>query len=60
MFLAVPGEESNSEGMLGAIPYLSKLKEDGHNFKSLFLSECCIPKYERDDAKRIYIALWEK
>lgn len=55
LFLAVPGEESNSEGMLGAIPYLSKLKEDGYNFKSLFLSECCIPKYEGDDAKRIYI-----
>ncbi len=55
LFLAVPGEESNSEGMLGAIPYLSKLKEEGYNFKSLFLSECCIPKYEGDDAKRIYI-----
>ncbi|APH20001.1 M20/M25/M40 family metallo-hydrolase [Clostridium botulinum] len=55
LFLAVPGEESNSEGMLGAIPYLSKLKEEGYNFKSLFLSECCIPKYEGDNAKRIYI-----
>ncbi len=41
--------------MLGAIPYLSKLKEEGYNFKSLFLSECCIPKYEGDNAKRIYI-----
>ena len=55
LFLAVPGEESNSEGMLGAIPYLSKLKEDGYNFKSLFLSECCIPKYEGDNTKRVYI-----
>ncbi|OOO61598.1 M20/M25/M40 family metallo-hydrolase [Clostridium tepidum] len=55
LFLAVPGEESNSEGMLGAIPYLSKLKEDGYKFKSLFLSECCIPKYEGDNSKRIYI-----
>ena len=28
MFLAVPGEESNSEGMLGAVPYLAKLQEE--------------------------------
>ncbi|WP_251861927.1 M20/M25/M40 family metallo-hydrolase [Clostridium sp. Marseille-Q2269] len=55
LFLTVPGEESNSEGMLGAIPYLSKLKDDGYNFKCLFLSECCIPKYEGDNIKRIYI-----
>jgi arginine utilization protein RocB len=28
MFLAVPGEESNSEGMLGAVPHLVKLQEE--------------------------------
>lgn len=55
LFLAVPGEESNSEGMLGAAPYLSKLQDEGFNFKGLFLSECCTPKYIGDEVKKIYI-----
>lgn len=54
LFLAVPGEESNSEGMLAAVEYLAKLKTEGLNFKGLLLAECCIPKYPGDTEKRIY------
>ncbi|MGE5632023.1 MAG: M20/M25/M40 family metallo-hydrolase [Caulobacteraceae bacterium] len=40
LFLGVPGEESNSEGMLGAVKYLEKLqREEGYEFTSLLLTE---------------------
>jgi arginine utilization protein RocB len=56
LFLAVPGEESNSEGMIAAIPFLLKLqKENGFNFVGALLSECSIPKNESEDFKRIYM-----
>jgi len=56
LFLAVPGEESNSEGMIAAIPFLLKLqKERGFNFVGALLSECSIPKNENEDFKRIYM-----
>lgn len=55
LFLAVPGEESNSEGMVSAIPFLLKLqKEKGFNFVGALLSECSIPRSEDEDFKRIY------
>lgn len=55
LFLAVPGEESNSEGMLAAAPYLDKLQQEGFEFIGLLLSECCIPKTTGEDTKRIYL-----
>lgn len=54
LFLAVPGEESNSEGMLSAIKYISELQDKDYDFAGLLLSECCIPKFTDDSAKRIY------
>lgn len=56
LFLAVPGEESNSEGMLAAVPYLLDLKQRfGYEYVGLFVSECCIPKEIGDSTKRIYL-----
>jgi arginine utilization protein RocB len=56
LFLAVPGEESNSEGMIAAIPFLLKLqKDDGINFVGAIVSECSISKNENEDFKRIYM-----
>ncbi|MBP1743548.1 MAG: peptidase [Firmicutes bacterium] len=56
LFLAVPGEESNSEGMISAIPFLLKLqKEEGINFVGAIISECSIPKNDNEDFKRIYM-----
>jgi arginine utilization protein RocB len=56
LFLAVPGEESNSEGMIASIPFLLKLqKDDGINFVGAIVSECSIPKNENEDFKRIYM-----
>ncbi|MDU1443652.1 MAG: M20/M25/M40 family metallo-hydrolase [Clostridium cochlearium] len=56
LFLAVPGEESNSEGMLAAVPHLLELnKKYGYKYIGLFVSECCIPKEIGDETKRIYL-----
>lgn len=56
LFLAVPGEESNSEGMLGAVPYLLDLKKKyDYDYKALFVTECSIPKEIGDNKKRIYL-----
>ncbi|NMA57809.1 M20/M25/M40 family metallo-hydrolase [Clostridium cochlearium] len=56
LFLAVPGEESNSEGMLAAVPHLLELnKKYGYKYIGLFVSECCIPKEISDETKRIYL-----
>jgi arginine utilization protein RocB len=56
LFLAVPGEESNSEGMIASIPFLLKLqKDDGINFTGAIVSECSIPKNENENFKRIYM-----
>lgn len=54
LFLAVPSEESNSEGMLGAVSYLAELQNNGLEFISLFLSECSMPKHD-DKIKYIYL-----
>jgi arginine utilization protein RocB len=55
IFLAVPGEESNSEGMIASIPFLLKLQqEEGVNFVGAVVSECSIPKNDAEDFKRIY------
>ncbi|PRR77075.1 Succinyl-diaminopimelate desuccinylase [Clostridium liquoris] len=56
LFLAVPGEESNSEGMLAAVPHLLSLKKKfSYEYIGLFVSECCIPKEIGDNKKRIYL-----
>jgi arginine utilization protein RocB len=56
LFLAVPGEESNSEGMIASIPFLLKLqRDDGINFVGAIVSECSIPKNENENFKRIYM-----
>ncbi|MDW8800779.1 M20/M25/M40 family metallo-hydrolase [Clostridium sp. A1-XYC3] len=56
IFLAVPGEESNSEGMLGAIPYLTKLKDElGFNYVGALVSECCLPKVPHDKDRYVYL-----
>lgn len=54
LFLAVPGEESNSEGMLAAAKYIAELQKEGYDFSGLLLSECCMPKYPGDCKKRLY------
>lgn len=55
LFIAVPGEESNSEGMLAAVNYLKELQNtEKYKFVALLLSECCIPKYKGDTHKYIY------
>lgn len=56
IFLAVPGEESNSEGMLGAVPYLTKLKDElGFNYVGALVSECCLPKVPHDKDRYVYL-----
>jgi arginine utilization protein RocB len=56
LFLAVPGEESNSEGMLAAVPYLVEQKKTfGYEYKALFVTENSIPKEIGDNKKKIYL-----
>lgn len=55
LFLGVPGEESNSEGMRAAIPYIRKLQDEGTNFKACFVTENTIPRHDKDTDKRIYL-----
>jgi arginine utilization protein RocB len=54
LFLAVPGEESNSEGMLAAVPYLEKMQDEGYKFKGCFVTESTVPRWSGDSTKRIY------
>ncbi|SDE17485.1 M20/M25/M40 family metallo-hydrolase [Sporomusa acidovorans] len=56
LFIAVPGEESNSEGMLAAVHILERLQNENKlEFKGAFVSECCLPDYVEDDTKKIYL-----
>lgn len=56
MFLAVPGEESNSEGMIAAVPFLLKLQEQReYNYCGVIVSECSIPTKSNEDFKKIYM-----
>lgn len=44
LFLAVPGEETNSEGMLAAVPFLNEIqKEKNLSYSALLLAECHMP-----------------
>ena len=47
LFLAVPDEEANSAGMLGAVSHLVRLQQQGCRFVGLVMLEC-------DEAKHIY------
>jgi len=56
LMLLVPGEESNSEGMISSIPFLLKLQEEkGCNFVGATVCESSIPKNEDEDFKRLYL-----
>lgn len=56
LFLGVPGEESNSEGMIAAVPFLLELQEKlNYNYVGAVVSECSIPKSENEEFKRIYM-----
>ncbi|HWQ30290.1 MAG TPA: M20/M25/M40 family metallo-hydrolase [Negativicutes bacterium] len=56
LFLAVPGEESNSEGMLAAAEYLSELQENqGYEFTALLMPECYLQKKMNDLKRYIHV-----
>lgn len=56
LFLAVPGEESNSEGMIASVPFLLKLKKErGYDYCGAIVSESSIPKKEDEKEKRLYM-----
>lgn len=56
LLLFVPGEESNSEGMIASIPFLLSLQEEkGYNYVGAVVAECSIPKSEDEKFKRIYM-----
>ncbi|MHC6180223.1 M20/M25/M40 family metallo-hydrolase [Clostridium sp. JNZ X4-2] len=56
LFLVVPGEESNSEGMISAIPFLLNLKEERkYNYCGMIISEPSIPEKKEKVSKRLYI-----
>lgn len=56
LFLGVPGEESNSEGMLGAAKYLAELqREKGYEYIALLLPEPYMFADPHDNIRRIHI-----
>ncbi|CAB1246933.1 M20/M25/M40 family metallo-hydrolase [Clostridium sp. MT-14] len=56
MILIVPGEESNSEGMVAAVPFLLKLAEKKkYNYCGMIISEPSIPEKGEIESKRLYI-----
>ncbi|AKA71116.1 M20/M25/M40 family metallo-hydrolase [Clostridium scatologenes] len=56
LFLAVPGEESNSEGMVAAAPFLLKLQDKmKYNYCGAIISECSIPQSASEEFKRLYM-----
>ncbi|NMM61595.1 M20/M25/M40 family metallo-hydrolase [Clostridium sp. P21] len=56
LFLAVPGEESNSEGMVAAVPFLLKLQEKmNYDYCGAIISECSIPQNKNEEFKRLYM-----
>lgn len=54
LYVAVCGEETNSEGMLAAVPFLNRFKEE-HNlrYKVMLLTECFMVDKEDDGTKYI-------
>lgn len=56
LFLTVPGEESNSEGMLAAAEYLSELQEkQGYEFTALLMPECYLQKNMNDLKRYVHV-----
>lgn len=55
LFLGVPGEESNSEGMIGAVSHLVELRErEGFDYEAFLLPETYIPDSPNDDRRYIH------
>jgi len=53
LYVAVCGEETNSEGMLRAVSYFNELKEKkGLNYKALLLTECYMMEDQINDTNR--------
>jgi len=53
LFVAVPGEETNSEGMLAAVPYMNRLKKQkGLSYSALLLAECYMMEDQGKDHNR--------
>ncbi len=53
LYVAVCGEETNSEGMLGAIPYFNRLADEkGLKYKALLLTECFMTEDQANDPNR--------
>ena len=56
LFLGVPGEETNSEGMLEAVKLLSEMQEKGVEFIGLINTEAYTPKKgNADDERHIHV-----
>jgi len=56
VFLAVPDEENNSAGMLGAVEILNELKErEGFDYMAAIDADYMAPRYPGDENKYVYI-----
>jgi arginine utilization protein RocB len=56
LFLAVPAEETNSEGMLGAVPYIIEVQEKyGLEYSGLLLPEPYVHKNPEDLTRHIHV-----
>jgi arginine utilization protein RocB len=55
LFLGVPGEETNSEGMIGALSHINELQNNyGFEFEALLLAECYMPNASNDLVRYIH------
>ena len=53
LFVAVPGEETNSEGMLAAVPFFTQFeKEKNIHYSALLLTECYMMDDQANDQNR--------
>lgn len=56
LFLAVPGEETNSEGMLRAVEYITELKDEKNlEYLTMFIPECYAYNPEKMDDRYIHV-----
>jgi arginine utilization protein RocB len=55
LFLGVPGEESNSEGMIGALKHIKELQNiNDLEYEALLLPECYMPENSMDKVRYIH------
>ena len=53
LYAAVCGEETNSEGMLQAVPFFNQFAEEtGAEYEALLLTECYMPEDQAGDSRR--------